>query len=370
MVKVHNGHLWVAHTKEPLCAQVIAPFFSSCFLPLTFLLSVFSKCFYWLGVRAVAAHLTLCSRIGRGTHSRLYLLHALGTLRVGNLINASSFYIHSEAVKLGSHLQSVVTIILKSQHHAVWRLKETTLVVFDFSSFVSTRQSAYSCSMLIVKDASSSWLDAYWWERHFDVTRAKHPRTRWHQAARWSAMMKPAETCFRCAVSICHFLSFFPFFFFFLCTARPPREGEGWGWGLSWGGYSDLARISTKGESGEGWQQGWERRHMQNWRKLARNRERTEALPRWTKQSLPATGGCLQEFQNFIYSGGTFFCELVWVYTHARAAPKSECVRAVRTHKSNTVSLQRALAAARDTQFQWRDEKWIKEQQKKGRQAE
>lgn len=55
--------------------------------------------------------------------------------------------------------------------------------------------------------------------------------------------------------------------------------------------------------------------------------------------------------------------------TRARL-PESLCMRAVRTHKSNTVSLQRALAAARDTQFQWRDEKWIKEQQKKGRQAE
>lgn len=83
--------------------------------------------------------------------------------------------------------------------------------------------------MLTINDVSSSWLDAYWLDRHFDVTRAKHPRTHWHQAARWSAMMKPTETRFRCAVSICHFLSFFfSFFLFFLC-ASPKR---GWGVGI------------------------------------------------------------------------------------------------------------------------------------------
>lgn len=67
-----------------------------------------------------------------------------------------------------------------------------------------------------------------------------------------------------------------------------------------------------------------------------------------------------------------FVCVRVCTSTNPLHASESlcvcfVCVRAVRAHKSNTISLQTALAAARDTQFQWTDEKWIKEQQKKGR---
>lgn len=119
------------------------------------------------------------------------------------------------------------------------------------------------------------------------------------------AMVGYDETSWNTLQVCCIHLPFSPSFFFLFsffplhCTSPKRvsgRDGDGVEGGI-------LAHISTEGESGEGWQRGRLRSHMQNWRAPAR----TKALPRWTKQSLPATGGCLQEFQKFIYSGGTFF---------------------------------------------------------------
>lgn len=114
--------------------------------------------------------------------------------------------------------------------------------------------------------------------------------------------------------------------------------------------------------------------HMQNWHEEVRNegRKGVGVGRRWIKQSLSLTGGAFKNSKtSFTLEDG--LCVSVWERTrmyfpvHLRI-----CVRmsAGRAHESNRISLQRAvlaLPAAPDTQLRWADEKWIKEQQKKGR---
>lgn len=165
-----------------------------------------------------------------------------------------------------------------------------------------------------------------------------------------SDMMKSAAICFRCTVSSCMHMSFCV-----LCACVCPQEAI------------QIQLWSQLGESGEGvatrkwvptckidvrrWGTGEE------WRDEWMNK--TKSASDWEVPSRILRLYLLRR-------------QLVCVDVHAReffSMHLRNCVYAICAHKGNTIALQ-AVPAARDTQPRWADEKWIKEQQMKGRKAE
>lgn len=183
------------------------------------------------------------------------------------------------------------------------------------------------------------------------------PKPQTHTSS--NAMVCYDETTWNMLQVYCIHLPFFFFFFFFLCSVLlrvATRRFEFWLW-------------SQCGESGEGWQQGRGHPHAKlTWGGEKQGGERRDERMNKTKSA--ADWGLPSRILKLHLLWRAVCVCVVCVHTYPLHASETFCVRAVRAHESNTISLQRVVPAAPEPQHRWTDEKWIKEQQKKGRKAE